>query len=937
MEQLTFTADGLLWKAFVGDDKKTKYVVVKASDTGIDLQRDIIAESVFEEVIQDAKRGEIRLTASHHVPFGFGESVDAWTEVDPQTKLTSLYILFRLKDTYGEAHDLFNDVVNGKGNYYQVSVGGKILDYMHKADPKHGLVRVITKAKVNHVAVTWAGMAVNPRTGIIQAMAKALDLWEKSQLGSGWVLAKEKEDDDTEEEKEKGKILFEDAPDEDVEVKETLLKEFERLWDLLENEHRALTPTEEDLEEQALRFQKYQIEISPAGFATKPSVFAGVPEEKFADPVNYLFAIRNRQDVEMYLLAWQKNPQLWRAIYSDMESAGKVFANICRFAKEYGVKIPQHHPAIYLVPPTYVELISEVTEPAWFSIIHKSLVDETLEEEAKITGNRLLKNESDRETLYRKLVERAKKYGYDPAPNAHLTKPAEYAHIPESQFADPVGYNYPIDKEHVLAAIRYFLKPYNRNFYDPKAQKIIYERILRAMKRYGHTHTFDPDNPLDWLMPKSLKRWMRGYEKYEDEDTEEKRKEMEEALEREYKRYMRERMRESVRKAFEFPYATILSDLLNMNPNEAFEQVYQLLSKADAEGYPPQPYAMLEPEIGKNPDDFADPVSLRYPITSPEEATDSYERFMQERHFYHPDAQLQIYKRILQAMKKNFDPSNPLDWLVAAEDPTILEGSPSEIPSEQIEKCRSELEKEFIEKSQEEMEQLNSFLTTLDYLRLFVLRRKDFLSKTLTTESATAGGERGIFGYWVVGQENRKAEKVGPITYVVPVEKFPLRSKGKKKEYPVTDLSVPIAVVKEAVEKVAEKIQKLEGAVINVEKAAGDGSIYEITVFYQDQPVISYNLRLEDDEIVLEEKFTIEEINHQEVVKALHLTAVLEEVLKKNVPSGGSVEVELLSPSHIIVGIEAGNERKCYAIPYEIDDEGIIHIDYEQRQELEIT
>jgi hypothetical protein len=48
--------------------------------------------------------------------------------------------------------------------------------------------------------------------------------------------------------------------------------------------------------------------------------------------------------------------------------------------------------------------------------------------------------------LEKAMQQREKKYGYKRGSNASFTKPKEYASISESDFADPVGYNYPIDK-----------------------------------------------------------------------------------------------------------------------------------------------------------------------------------------------------------------------------------------------------------------------------------------------------------------------------------------------------------------------------------------------------------------------------------------------------------------------------------------------------------
>jgi len=132
----------------------------------------------------------------------------------------------------------------------------------------------------------------------------------------------------------------------------------------------------------------------------------------------------------------------------------------------------------------------------------------------------------ERERGRRELEARAKKYGYEPGDNAHLIKPKEYRDVPESQFADPVGFNYPVDTpKRARAALAYFIRHHGA-YKDVNAKIFIYERILRALKKFGIKRHFNPDWPGDWLVSPSLKKWMEGYDKYADEDTEEKREEM---------------------------------------------------------------------------------------------------------------------------------------------------------------------------------------------------------------------------------------------------------------------------------------------------------------------------------------------------------------------------------------------------------------------------
>lgn len=79
---------------------------------------------------------------------------------------------------------------------------------------------------------------------------------------------------------------------------------------------------------------------------------------------------------------------------------------------------------------------------------------------------------------------RAAKYGIQVRPDGNVTKPKEYAHLNDSQFADPVNYAYPIDKEHILAALRYWGKPKNKAKYNAKSRAIITRRMTAAARRF---------------------------------------------------------------------------------------------------------------------------------------------------------------------------------------------------------------------------------------------------------------------------------------------------------------------------------------------------------------------------------------------------------------------------------------------------------------------
>jgi hypothetical protein len=81
------------------------------------------------------------------------------------------------------------------------------------------------------------------------------------------------------------------------------------------------------------------------------------------------------------------------------------------------------------------------------------------------------------------------------------------------------------------AALTYFNKPENRRFYTVEGQIKVMTRIIQACLRHGIKVSFQPDDPLYWLLPTSLKRKLAGYDDVKDQDTEEKRNEMRQKVE----------------------------------------------------------------------------------------------------------------------------------------------------------------------------------------------------------------------------------------------------------------------------------------------------------------------------------------------------------------------------------------------------------------------
>jgi len=91
----------------------------------------------------------------------------------------------------------------------------------------------------------------------------------------------------------------------------------------------------------------------------------------------------------------------------------------------------------------------------------------------------------EREKLRKEAEARAKKYGISfKEGKGHLTPPKDYPDNPE-QYGDPVNYAYPIDKDHIRAAVAYFNHEGQREAggYTPEEWAIIGKRIAAAVSR----------------------------------------------------------------------------------------------------------------------------------------------------------------------------------------------------------------------------------------------------------------------------------------------------------------------------------------------------------------------------------------------------------------------------------------------------------------------
>ncbi len=126
---------------------------------------------------------------------------------------------------------------------------------------------------------------------------------------------------------------------------------------------------------------------------------------------------------------------------------------------------------------------------------------------------------------------RARKHGIGVKESGNHTKPDQYEHIPDDEFADPVNYKYPIDRAHIHAAIAYFSKAHNREAggYSDEEQKKIWGRIKAAAKKYG-VEINPKDHPFSERrqgMLQRLKDFIFAEEKREEEEEDDSKEEKE--------------------------------------------------------------------------------------------------------------------------------------------------------------------------------------------------------------------------------------------------------------------------------------------------------------------------------------------------------------------------------------------------------------------------
>jgi len=81
--------------------------------------------------------------------------------------------------------------------------------------------------------------------------------------------------------------------------------------------------------------------------------------------------------------------------------------------------------------------------------------------------------------------ERSRKYGIGIKEGGHVTKPSEWADVPDDEWLDPVNYRYPCpNAEQTRAAASYWGQKDNQAQYSPEERAIIEKRLRRFKKKF---------------------------------------------------------------------------------------------------------------------------------------------------------------------------------------------------------------------------------------------------------------------------------------------------------------------------------------------------------------------------------------------------------------------------------------------------------------------
>jgi hypothetical protein len=164
------------------------------------------------------------------------------------------------------------------------------------------------------------------------------------------------------------------------------------------------------------------------------------------------------------------------------------------------------------IHPDYSIPASTSVSPGALSGV-ESLKEEELKELIKSGVAEALKVHEQEDKDKQAQIERSQKYGIGIKQGGNVTKPGEFANIPEDQFADPVNFRYPVDAEHCKAALGYFNQPDNRSQYSQEEQNKIMQKIVAACVSNGVEVSWQPNDPAYKALPEELKAKCTGYTK----------------------------------------------------------------------------------------------------------------------------------------------------------------------------------------------------------------------------------------------------------------------------------------------------------------------------------------------------------------------------------------------------------------------------------------
>jgi len=251
------------------------------------------------------------------------------------------------------------------------------------------------------------------------------------------------------------------------------------------------------------------------------------------------------------------------------------------------------------------------------------------------------------------LKERVARWGINPSPMGNIVKPDIYIDFRPEEFADPVNFLFPLQKDYVADAID-FAKTMSTTFlaiYDTPSAKIVYSRLVKSALEMGVPVEFT-GSPVDALLDEDLASQLPGYRP----DIYRVLKSWVENLEDYYIKIA----------------AGLWDEVIDASDSERLRE--ELLQRAEKYGYLPIPLAKAKPHPmfeGWSPRKFADPVGYLFPIT-PEWVLFSYKAFINTpvREFYTPTGKKFVYERILKGLERIgalvvFDPSFELNWYFA--------------------------------------------------------------------------------------------------------------------------------------------------------------------------------------------------------------------------------------------------------------------------------